>query len=48
MADLTLILLETGGYALYDGGAYLMTGELTEIGDYVTGTYGVAYTIAIG
>ena len=49
MVDLTLVLLETGGYALYEGDAYLLAADtIAEIGVYVAGTYGVYYNLEIG
>jgi len=47
MADLTLVLAKTGDYLLYEGDAYLITGTMAEIGEYVLGTYGTAYNLAL-
>ena len=49
MADLTLVLVESGGYELYEGTALVNTADtIAEIGTYVVGTYGTYYNLELG
>tara|TARA_Y100000310_G_C20500494_1_gene723735 strand:+ start:620 stop:778 length:159 start_codon:yes stop_codon:yes gene_type:complete len=49
MTDLTLLTLETGGYALYRGNTFLISAEsIAEVGEYVAAEYGADYNLELG